>query len=192
MSQRSLLMVFIFLVLIGGGLFLINKSKPKDKQQLNFTNNTQSTKQTMKLSSSVFANNQPIPSKYTCDGQNVNPPLTISYVPTSAKSLVLIMDDPDAPLGTWVHWTVWNIDPKTTEIAESSVPAGAVEGKTSFGKPGYGGPCPPSGTHHYFFELYSLDTTLSLSPSATKGELEKAMTGHIIQKVELVGIYSRK
>jgi Raf kinase inhibitor-like YbhB/YbcL family protein len=146
----------------------------------------------MKLTSPIFNNNQPIPSKYTCDGENVNPPLSISEVPENAKSLVLIVDDPDAPMGTWVHWTLWNIDPKITEIAENSVPLNAVQGKTSFGNNKYGGPCPPSGTHRYFFKLYALDNTLTLSSSSTKGDLEKAMEGHIIEKTELIWLYSRK
>lgn len=145
----------------------------------------------MKIESAAFGHNQAIPSKYTCDGQNVNPPLTFSDVPSDAKSLVLINDDPDAPAGTWVHWTVWNISSQTTEIAEDSVPQGSVEGVTSFGKPGYGGPCPPSGTHRYFFKLYALDTTLDLDQSATKQDLEKAMEGHILAEASLIGLYSR-
>ncbi|MBI2611769.1 YbhB/YbcL family Raf kinase inhibitor-like protein [Candidatus Gottesmanbacteria bacterium] len=146
----------------------------------------------MKITSNAFENNQPIPDKYTCDGNNVNPPLTISEVPDNAKSLVLIMDDPDAPVGTWVHWLVWNIDPKANEIVENGVPQNAVEGTTSFGKAGYGGPCPPSGTHRYFFKLYALDNTLQLSSSFTKEDLEKAMNGHTLDKAELIGFYSRK
>lgn len=143
----------------------------------------------MKLTSSVFLNNQNIPAKYSCDGVNVNPPLTLSDVPNNAKSLVLIMDDPDAPMGTWIHWTVWNIDPKTSEIAENSVPSQAIEGKTGSGKSGYGGPCPPSGTHRYFFKLYALDNTLSLTKNSTKEELEKEIKGHILDQTELVGLY---
>ncbi|MCD6500585.1 YbhB/YbcL family Raf kinase inhibitor-like protein [bacterium] len=146
----------------------------------------------MKIESSAFKENQSIPEKYTCDGENVNPLLKISEVPEAAKSLVLIVDDPDAPMGTWVHWTVWNVSSKTTEIPENSVPEGAIEGMTDFGKPGYGGPCPPSGTHRYFFKLYALDTTLGLSSSAKKVDLEKAMEGHILDKAELIGLYSRQ
>lgn len=145
----------------------------------------------MKLISSAFEHNSPIPSKYTCDGQNVNPPLMISEVPKDAKSLVLISDDPDAPAGTWVHWVVWNIEPSVTAVAENSVPSGAVEGTTSFGSTGYGGPCPPSGTHRYFFKLYALDTALDLSPDADKAAVEAAMKGHILDQIELMGTYSR-
>lgn len=145
----------------------------------------------MKITSPAFKNNEFIPPQYTCDGQDVNPPLAISEVPENAQSLVLIMDDPDAPAGTWVHWTVWNIDPKTTEIAENSVPPGAIEGMTDFGRSGYGGPCPPSGSHRYFFKLYALDIKLELSPEAKKEEVEKAMENHILAKAELIGLYQR-
>src|SRR3989344_873103 len=116
----------------------------------------------MNLSSPAFEHHQPIPAKYTCDGENINPLLQFSDIPDSTKSLVLIMDDPDAPAGLWVHWTIWNIDPGTAEIAENSVPPGSIEGVTSFGKPGYGGPCPPSGTHRYFFKFFALDTKLDI------------------------------
>lgn len=146
----------------------------------------------MIITSPVFQNNAFIPSKYTCDGENVNPPLGIKDVLPAAKSLVLIMDDPDAPRGVWVHWTVWNIDPKTTLIPEKNVPFQAIEGKTSFGNPGYGGPCPFSGTHRYFFKLYALDAALNLSPQADKSNLEKAMEEHILDKTEIIGLYSRR
>lgn len=146
----------------------------------------------IKISSKSFKHNGPIPSKYTCDGADVSPPLSIEGVPASAKSLALIVDDPDAPAGTWAHWVVWNISPSVKEISESSLPQGAQEGMTDFRNRGYGGPCPPSGTHRYFFKLYALDTTLSLSPSTTKAALEKAMAGHIAAQGELVGVYKRK
>ncbi len=147
--------------------------------------------ETMKIESPVFKTNEMIPSRYTCDGQNINPQLNISGVPADARSLVLIVDDPDAPGGTWVHWTAWNIDPATGEIAEGSVPVGAVEGVTDFGVPGYGAPCPPSGTHHYFFKIYALDITLDLDSSATVTEVEQAMEGHMMGSAELIGLYSR-
>ncbi len=145
----------------------------------------------MQLKSSAFPPNGPIPAKYTCDGQNINPPLTISEVPETARSLVLICDDPDAPGKTWVHWTVWNIDPKTSEILEGKVPAGAVQGVTDFGAVGYGGPCPPSGTHRYFFKLYALDTDLALTYQAKKEDIEKAMEGHSLDQTQLIGVYSK-
>ncbi|MEW6116632.1 MAG: YbhB/YbcL family Raf kinase inhibitor-like protein [Nitrospirota bacterium] len=146
----------------------------------------------LKLSSPVFKDNSPIPSKYTCDGNDVNPPLVIENVPSNAKSLVLIVDDPDAPMGTWVHWVVWNIEPKTKEIKEHSLPKGAIQGINDFKKHDYGGPCPPSGTHRYFFKLYALDATLNLPSSARKADVEKAMKGHIISQGQLVGLYSKK
>jgi len=146
----------------------------------------------MKITSPVFGHNQKIPSKYTCDGENLSPPLEISGVPEGAKSMVLIMDDPDATHGLWVHWVLWNISPDTKEIPENSVPAGAAEGMTSFGKPGYGGPCPPSGTHRYFFKLCALNKKLELSPSAGKVELEEVMAGQVLDQAELIGLYSRQ
>lgn len=145
----------------------------------------------MEIKSSAFQHNKNIPSKYTCDGRNINPPLQFSDIPENSKSLVLISDDPDAPMGTWVHWIIWNIDPKTTEIAEDSVPGGVIEGTTSFGETGYGGPCPPSGVHRYFFKLYALDIKLDLPSSAKKEDLEKAMQNHILASAEIIGLYTR-
>lgn len=144
----------------------------------------------MKLVSPAFANNGTIPSAYTCDGQNINPPLSFEDVPIDTKSLVLIVDDPDAPMGTWVHWVVFNIPPIVHQIQENSSPQG-VESVTSFGKPGYGGPCPPTGVHHYHFKLYALDSMLSLDQSAKKFDVEQAMQRHIVAHTELVGLYSR-
>ena len=145
----------------------------------------------MQLKSSAFSPNGPIPARYTCDGQNINPPLTISEVPETARSLVLICDDPDAPGKTWVHWTVWNIDPKTSDILEGNIPADAVQGLTDFGAVGYGGPCPPSGTHRYFYKLYALDIDLTLTYQAKKEDIEKAMEGHSLDQTQLIGVYSK-
>jgi len=138
----------------------------------------------MKIESSAFQNNQNIPPKYTCDGENINPQLKISGVPESAKSLALIVDDPDASMGTWVHWVVLNIDPETAEIPENSAPAGSLELKTSFDKPGYGGPCPHTGTHRYFFKLYALD--------APKINSAEEIPAHTIASAELIGLYQRR
>ncbi len=145
----------------------------------------------MKITSSAFENRGQIPSKYTCDGEDINPPLKFENVPERAQALALIADDPDAPSGTWVHWTVWNMPVSTTGIDEGNKPAG-VEGMTSFGSKGYGGPCPPSGSHKYFFKLYALDTELDLDMDADKEALEYAMQGHIIEQTELTGNYSRR
>jgi len=146
----------------------------------------------LKMTSPVFENNGNIPKKYTCDGKDVNPPLLIENVLANTKSLALIVDDPDAPRGTWVHWVVWNIDPQTGEIKEDSVPKNAKQGMNDFRKRDYGGPCPPSGTHRYFFKLYALDTVLNIGQDATKADLEKAMKGHIFEEVSLIGLYKRK
>ena len=144
----------------------------------------------MKLTSSAFTHNGAIPSEFTCDGADLSPPLSISDMPKNAKSLALIMDDPDAPVGTFVHWVVWNIPPATKEIKKGTEPNG-VQGRTDFGRLGYGGPCPPSGTHRYFFKLYALDIELNLPKGSIKKELEKAMQGHIIENTELMGTYKR-
>ncbi len=146
----------------------------------------------LQLNSSAFANGGAIPSRYTCDGDDSNPPLVIDRVPMGTKSLALIMDDPDAPVGLWVHWVVWNIPPQTRQIGEKSLPAGALQGRNSWGRTSYGGPCPPSGTHRYFFKLYALDTILTLGAGSTKTDLEKAMEGHVIGKGELMGTYKRR
>lgn len=140
---------------------------------------------------SVFEQGANIPIRYTCDGEDINPTLEISDIPENAKSLVLIVDDPDAPGKTWVHWVLWNIDAGTTKIEENSVPSGAIQGVNDFGKTSYGGPCPPSGTHRYFFKLYALDTTLNLDSSAGKAEVVEAMEGHVVAQGELMGRYSR-
>lgn len=152
---------------------------------------------TMNLKSAVFEAGGMIPKKFTCDGTDVSPPLSWSEVPGGAKSLALIADDPDAPMGTWVHWVAWNIPPNVRSLDEAvpmrdSLPNGMKQGTTDFQRIGYGGPCPPSATHRYFFKLYALDTALSLPPSTTKKDLEKAMQGHILGQAELMGKYSRK
>lgn len=146
----------------------------------------------LKISSPAFNHNGMIPQKFTCDGDDINPALAFEGVPQGAKSLALIMDDPDAPRGIWVHWVVWNIDPRTTGVRENSVPTGGKQGMNDFRKHDYGGPCPPSGTHRYFFKLYALDTTLELKPNTTKPELEAAMKNHIIGQAEMIGLYKRK
>lgn len=146
----------------------------------------------MKLTSPVFYENTTIPPKYTCDGENINPPLTISDVPEDTISLALIVDDPDAVSGTFVHWTVWNIDPTITEIKENSIPGDGFEGATSAGHAGYCPPCPPFGTHRYCFKLYAIDTRLDPDVKMTKEKLEAAMKNHVLAKAELMGVYARK
>jgi Raf kinase inhibitor-like YbhB/YbcL family protein len=144
----------------------------------------------LQLSSPVFKHGEAIPPQYTCKGDNVNPPLNISGAPASAKSLALIMHDPDAPGGDFTHWLMWDIAVGTETIAANSVPVGAVQGPTDFGKNQYGGPCPPagSGTHRYMFELYALDTALTLPPASSKEKLQDAMKGHIVAQHTLTGL----
>jgi Raf kinase inhibitor-like YbhB/YbcL family protein len=143
----------------------------------------------LNITSSAFNEGGRIPIKYTCDGDNVNPPLTIEGVPPETKSLVLIVDDPDAPGGTWDHWVVWDIPP-ITEILENSVPG--TQGMNDSKRQRYSGPCPPPGTHRYFFKVYALDTTLGLDTSSTKTDVEEAMKGHILAQGQLIGLYSRE
>ncbi len=147
----------------------------------------------MKINSSAFKNYQLIPKKHTCDGKNINPPFQIGGVPEKAKSLVFIVDDPDAPTGTFDHWIVWNIDPSISSIQENSLPEGGVEGLNDFGKSSYGGPCPPpSETHHYHFKVYALDTELNLASSSNRETVAQAMEGHILDWAELVRLYRRE
>lgn len=142
----------------------------------------------MKITSPEFQHNQFIPKKFTCEGQDISPALIIDGIPKEAKSLSLIVDDPDAPMGTWVHWVVYDI-PIIKRIEGDSIPG--KQGMNNFGRKDYGGPCPPSGTHRYFFKIYALDTTLDLNEGISKGALEKAMQGHILDKAELIGLYKR-
>jgi len=150
----------------------------------------------MKLISEVFNQEEMIPTRYTCDGQDISPPLKWKDVPEETISLALICDDPDAPAGTWVHWVIFNI-PSTLEGLKEKVPTkkelkdSTLQGKNDFDKIGYGGPCPPDEKHRYFFKLYALDSMLNLNSGATKKELVEAMQDHIIAKAELVGNYSR-
>lgn len=146
----------------------------------------------LSITSPAFSQNGMIPKRYTCDGDDVSPPLVIGNIPEGTKSLALIVDDPDAPAGIWVHWVVWNIDAGTREIPENTVPPGALQGTTDFGKQKYGGPCPPSGTHRYFFKLYALNAPLAIAAGARKAKLEEAMGGQLLGKAELIGLYRRK
>jgi Raf kinase inhibitor-like YbhB/YbcL family protein len=142
----------------------------------------------MEVTSTAFELNGLIPSKYTCDGEDVNPPLTIKSIPSGTKSLVLIVDDPDAPGGVWTHWIVWNIPPG--DIKKASAPG--VQGMNNFGKKEWGGPCPPGGTHRYYFRVFALDTELTIQEGALREELEKAMEDHILARGQLMARYVRK
>ncbi len=150
----------------------------------------------MKITSTAFGEGGMIPRKYACDGEDVSPPLAWTGVPEGAKTMALISDDPDAPMGTWVHWVLFNLPAAEKGLPESVPPDkelknGAKQGRNDFRRIGYGGPCPPGGTHRYFFKLYALDTVLNLPAGATKAELLKAMEGHILAHGQLMGKYRR-
>lgn len=151
----------------------------------------------MQIRSSAFQEGETIPQKYTCDGDDVSPPLAWAEIPAGTKSFALISDDPDAPMGTWVHWVVYDLPAHLTELGEDipktdTLPDGAKHGITDFGTAGYGGPCPPPGKfHRYYFKLYALDALLKLPPKVSKGKLLKAMQGRILAEAQLMGRYSR-
>jgi Raf kinase inhibitor-like YbhB/YbcL family protein len=147
---------------------------------------------TMKLISPDFSDGGNIPERFTCDGEDISPTLRIEDVPEAARSLLLIVDDPDAPVGTFTHWLMWNIRPDVTEIAENSPLSEAVQGVNDFGRSRYGGPCPPSGVHRYYFKLYALDTTLQLPAKSKRKVVEAAIKGHTISEATLMGRYARK
>ena len=143
------------------------------------------------LTSDAFANGQSIPAKYSCVGKNISPALAWNEPPAGTQSFALIVDDPDAPAGTWIHWVLFNIPVSTLSLQESMDTSAMSAGRNSSGNMSYDGPCPPSGTHRYFFKLYALDSTLSLSPGATKEQLLAAMKGHILAQGELMGTFSK-
>jgi len=146
----------------------------------------------MNLLSLAFEHGGRIPDRYTCKGENLSPSFGIEDLPEETESIAMIMDDPDAPIGTFVHWVIWNIKPEDElKIEEGVIPKGAVQGKNSAGKFGYMGPCPPKGTHRYYFKLYALDKKLKLKEGATKEELLAAMEGHILERATIVGLYSK-
>lgn len=176
--------VFLFVLI----LYFVLWQMIKPKSSENFSQKIKEGD--MKLTS-VFVHGEKIPSIYTCDGEDFSPELRIADVPEGTKSLALIADDPDAPVGLFVHWVVYNIPVSAKAFSSKTMPEGAVEGMTNFGRVGYGGPCPPNGSHRYFFKMYALDKTMDLAPGATKLQLERAMDGHILEKAELMGVYSR-
>jgi Raf kinase inhibitor-like YbhB/YbcL family protein len=146
----------------------------------------------MKLTSPAFEQNQPIPTRYTCDGVNHHPALAFSQVPEDAQSLAIVVEDPDAPTKVFTHWLIYNIPPSTQQISEQEVPPGITDGVNDFGTRGYRGPCPPSGTHHYVFKLFALDTRLALPEGTTKAEVLAKMQGHVLATAELVGTYTKR
>lgn len=183
----SLLAICVALVMAGCGPKSSPTALPEEGGQV----------MTMQLTSSAFSQGDPIPTKYTCDGDDVSPPLAWGDPPQGTASFVLINDDPDAPVGTWVHWVLYNLPANARSMPEAvpsdaELPDGSRNGQNSWRRLGYGGPCPPGGTHRYFFKLYALDTVLDLASGANKEEVLKAMEGHILGQAELMGVYSRK
>ncbi|MBU9888896.1 MAG: YbhB/YbcL family Raf kinase inhibitor-like protein [Candidatus Omnitrophica bacterium] len=150
-------------------------------------------KGTIRVSSPAFREGQSIPIEHTCDGADISPPLQWTGVPAGTKSLALIADDPDAPGGDWVHWVLYDLPPDTDHLSPEvpATPARGIQGRTDFGRTGYGGPCPPRGTHRYFFKIYALDRMSGLGPGATKQVLLEAMRGHILAEGQLMGTYRR-
>jgi len=191
------LLVLILIVFVAGFAFFQGNREAKETES---KTKIEKKEKSMTITSPAFGNNQKIPGKYTCDGENISPPLEFSDIPKNAQSLVLIADDPDAPSKTWVHWIVYNIDPSTKKVEENSVPQSGIQGMTDFGEEGYGGPCPPpalqnrdeSGTHRYFFKLYALDRMLDVPEGLAKQQILEKMDGLVADEAELVGLYSRK
>lgn len=175
----------VFFLLFSGQTFNRNTAKAKGE-----------TAMEIRVSSTAFKEGEMIPKKYTCDGENISPPLAWTNVPGGTKSLALIADDPDAPHGTWVHWVLFNIPAGVKELSEkipprSTLTNGSRHGMNDFREIGYGGPCPPGGTHRYFFKFYALDSTLTLESSSTKTQVLKAMEGHVLGEGQLMGKYKR-
>jgi Raf kinase inhibitor-like YbhB/YbcL family protein len=184
-QMKLLLAVILF------GCFVATSGAAGDKPAKEKTMNIQ-------ITSTAFSEGQPIPQKYTCQGSDVSPPLKWTNAPANTKSFALIMDDPDAPMGTWVHWVLYDLPATTTGLAEDTpksqfLPGDAKQGLNSWPRLGYGGPCPPPGkAHRYFFKLYALDIVLDLKPGATKKDVETAMKGHVLAEGQLMGTYQRK
>lgn len=183
---KKTLIAILLIVILNFSVIHIKKSS------LQLTTHKQQIKGDKMKITSVFEHNGNIPSIYTCDGQDLAPELLISGVPAEAKELALIVDDPDAPIGTWVHWVLYNIPVNITKIDEKNLPQGVKQGRTDFGRVGWGGPCPPNGEHRYFFKLYAIDKILELPLGATKEQVEHAIHNHIIESTELIGLYKRK
>ena len=189
--KRRFTVVGLLLLLAGCA-----RQAPPSMKPLENVNLPQTSPSAMQVTSTAIKQGQPIPRQYTCDGVNISPPLEWNGTPKSAKTIAIIADDPDAPAGTWVHWVVYNLPAENIGLVENlplteELKAGGFQGKNDFQKVGYGGPCPPSGTHRYFFKVYAVDTELPLKAGATKAEVEKAMQGHIVAQTQLMGTYSR-
>ncbi len=184
LTRRIALAIGLIVTLVTFGIIF---RETTDKKRLPVEANIKNDNFT--LASPVFSNNEPFPVMYTCKGQDTRPPLSIERPPAGTQSFALIMQDPDAVSGSWVHWTIWNIDPIISNLDEKTLPEGSVEGITSLGKTGYSGPCPPAntGVHRYVFELYALDTVLNLASDANSEQLQEAIQGHILAQSRLTG-----
>lgn len=184
-SSRNRLPVFVLSLVYR--MILARFMNPTPTKAIGMASKTET--QALEVFSTVFSHNGHIPSEYTCDGKDINPPIEVNKIPEGTRTLALIMEDPDAPRGVFDHWLVWNISPNEA-IAEDANPG--IPGLNDFGKTGYGGPCPPSGVHRYFFKVYALDTTLELLAGADKKSLLQAMQGHILAEGAVMGLYQRK
>ncbi len=186
--MRYWLITSTLMLWMGGAICLAQPEAPQRKEEAAMI---------IEVTSAAFAEGGTIPAKYTCEGEDVSPPLAWKGIPVESKSLALICDDPDAPAGTWVHWVLYNLPPKTSGLPEGvttaqRLPDGSRQGVNDFGKTGYGGPCPPPGKpHQYFFKLYALDRMFELPAGAKKQDLERAMQGHVLAQGRLVGKYQR-
>lgn len=187
----KILLATILILICVAGFFYIQKVFKKQSFTKELISKPTSLGK-MKILSPAFTHNSKIPEKYTCDGENVNPPLEIKEIPEGTQSMVLIVEDPDAPMGRFLHWLVFNIPPHISFIEENSIPEGAIQGMNDFGKENYGGPCPPFGAHRYFFKIFSLDKKLDLRPGARLNEVEREMENHILGQAQLIGVYQRK
>ena len=200
MSMKLFIIIFL-LAVISGCVAEEERIAPAPSPTSTTTaieNNTKevTTMQNISISAEAFQSGGAIPEEYTCDGSDVSPALSWRGIPANAKSIALIMDDPDAPMGTFVHWVLFNIPPGTAKLPRGvpknrTLNDGSSQGITDFGRTGYGGPCPPGGTHRYYFRLYALDTMLDLQPGSSRKQLENAMKGHILAQGELMGKYER-
>jgi hypothetical protein len=198
--MKKAIVIFIAIIILGLVVFVLYKYS--GKRTVTFVNQDQNLTNTttpMNISSPSFLDNQTIPKQYTCDGDGINPELDFANMPAEAKTLALVISDPDAPTGTWIHWLMWNISASTTKISQNSIPGGAVQGQGSSGQNVYGSACPPvpsvaegpAGIHHYIFTVYALDSALNLPSYSTADKLQAAMQGHIITQAQLVGVYGR-
>ena len=194
MTKKLIIIILISFVLCG--CKQEEKTVPEKKEEQTVRPERKDTIN-MEIKSPAFENEGMIPSEYTCDGKNISPQLKWENIPDHTKSLALICDDPDAPAGDWVHWVIFNIPPDVTELEENiplskELKNGAVQGLNDFRKNGYGGPCPPSGTHRYYFKLFALDIMLAPDANAKKSDLLDAMQGHILAQAQIMGKYKRQ